>query len=77
MTRAQTHPCYQCTERTVGDDAGCHASCEKYQLWKRAHDEQQAALRRAGQGRQDARELADRKFCRIRKWFGLKGGGQR
>ncbi len=77
MTRAQQHPCYQCTERTVGNDAGCHANCEKYQLWKRAYDEQQAALRRAGQGRQDARELADRKFRRIRKWFGLKGGGQR
>ena len=70
MTRAQQHPCYQCTERTVGDDAGCHASCEKYQLWKRAHDAQQAALRRAGQGRQDARELADRKFRRIRSGSG-------
>lgn len=49
MTKSQQHPCYQCMERTVGNDAGCHATCERYQLWKRAYDEQQAALRKARQ----------------------------
>ena len=78
MTKSQQHPCYQCTERTVGNDAGCHASCEKYQLWKRAHDAQQEALRRSERGNVEAGILIDKKYRWLRKWLRIKkGGGQR
>lgn len=79
MTRAQSHPCYQCTQRTVGNDAGCHANCEKYQLWKRAYDEQQTALRKARQRGAEADKVLSRRVARMRKWMGdrARGGGQR
>ena len=74
MTKQQ-HPCYQCTERTVGNDAGCHATCERYQMWKRAYDKQQAALRKARQ----VDKVFSMRAARMRKWMGnrARGGGQR
>lgn len=75
MTKSQQHPCYQCAERVVGDDAGCHATCERYQMWKRAYDEQQAALRKARQ----VDKVFSMRAARMRKWMGdrARGGGQR
>lgn len=79
MTRAQQHPCYQCAERTVGNDAGCHATCERYQMWKRAYDEQQAALREARQRGAEVDKVFSMRAARMRKWLGsrARGGGQR
>ena len=78
MTKQQ-HPCYQCMERTVDNDAGCHAKCERYQLWKRAYDEQQAALREARQRGAEADNVLSMRAARMRKWMGdrARGGGQR
>lgn len=79
MTKSQQHPCYQCTERTVGNDAGCNATCERYQLWRRAYDEQQAALRKARQRDANVDMVFSMRAARMRKWMGdrARGDGQR
>lgn len=71
-------PCSDCTERATGDNAGCHARCERFKEWKAAQDAIKAIREKEQNTAHDVNAVKTQYLEHLRRGRGFRiKGGQR